>query len=462
MGSKEIKNQKFLFFIFFLILLHFFFSIFVSANFEKSMLSNDSYRFLELAENIAKNGAFSLNDGMPETFRSPGYPLILAAPFTIDSSVFIYTLTINTVFLLLNALYAFQLTLILGFSRSVARIASSFVLASPTFLFYQHQILSEVPFSALMTISFYFFLLFIKERNFLHLLLSMVLLICCTYIKPISLYLVYLFPVIATFLSFVTKENAMLKNVQNLALILGVGLLGWSSIHAWEIRNYNVADVREFSTVKSFNLNQYINSPIIASGEGLEWKEVRLSMRSQYEATPIGDRMDFATSEFFDSVLKYPLSSLTVFSKGIFMNMFEPGSGEWLKFFGLAEGNSGVIYQFQSTPLVDFIYFLVTERFLFLTVSLVGACGVFCLWGLCFYGAVRGLPDNPFRWVAILLIFYFLIISASAGSLGRLRVPSLTLIYIFAAHGVWLIVAENPSVHRLIGNVLVKLGITSR
>ena len=457
---KEIENQKFSFLIFFLILLHFSFSILVSVNFEKSMLSNDSYRFLELAENMAEIGVFSLKDGTPETFRSPGYPLILAVPFMVDLSVFTYTLIINTFFLLLNALYAFRLTLILGFTKGVGQVASLFVLASPTLLFYQHQVLSELPFSAVLTISLYYFFRFVKERSFQYLLLSMGLLICSVYVKPIAIYLVYLFPVVAIFLIGIRRQDTISQNLQAFGPILAIGLLGWYSIHAWETRNYKVADVREFSTVKSFNLNQYITAPIIAIGEDLEWKELRRSMRDQYEAIPVDARMEFATTEFVDSVLKYPLSSLTIFSKGIFMNMFEPGSGEWLKFFGLAKGNSGIIYQFQSTPLLDFISFLISERLLFLIVSLLGTVGVFCLWGLCFYSALRSLRGHPFRWVAILLIFYFLIISASAGSLGRLRVPSLTLMYIFAAHGILLVVTENAFVQRLFGKVFVKSSVT--
>ena len=153
--TKRNRKSKIFLFNIFLILLHFSFSIFVSVNFEKSMLSNDSYRFLELAENKAEIGAFSLKDGTPETFRSPGYPLILAVPFMVDLSVFTYTLIKNTFFLLLNALYAFRLTLILGFTKGVGQVASLFVLASPTLLFYQHQVLSELPFSAVLTISLY-------------------------------------------------------------------------------------------------------------------------------------------------------------------------------------------------------------------------------------------------------------------------------------------------------------------
>ncbi len=210
-------------------------------------LSNpDSYSYLNTAQHLKKDHFFTEDGTKPETFRTPGYPLMIWAVSLVSESMLaisILQILLVTLALLLMYLVILRATR----SRAAGCVACGAMLFD--FLIYWHSqtILSEVPFMCFLVFALYFLSKYIYDGNrFIWLLLFALALNFALLIRPILSYFNLLFCLLLLGLAVLKKVSW--RHALCFALVFGLVYFGWS------YRNYLRTNAFIYSSVRDFNL----------------------------------------------------------------------------------------------------------------------------------------------------------------------------------------------------------------
>lgn len=232
------------------------FSLAASRGLEFTEFRGDARAYQVLAENIVGYRVFSLSPSAPfspESFRSPGYPLFLAALLLTTRSWFI-TLFIQ------GLLVSFAPLLLYCIGKRLheraAFAASIFFIFEPARLFLSNSLLTDAFFTLILFVSL--FILFNLQSSYGHSILSGVLLGTSALIRPIALYLPLVFVPFLWFIQSRPKEvEFVLARKRKIGLVV-LFLVGFFvSIFPWSLRNKILFDSWQLSSVASSNLATY-------------------------------------------------------------------------------------------------------------------------------------------------------------------------------------------------------------
>ena len=410
--------------------------VFVSLLFleyPESFFISDSGSYLEPALQIFLNGEFSNPLGEPETFRTPGFPLLLSLAFQLEIPVNIFVTILNAVFIGFIAFFAYKIAFSLFGSTLISRLSLVGVLLNPSFMLYQHLIMPEIFFVFLFCGSVFYYCQYVGDKKIMSALFSSLFLVASFYVKPVAIYLAFALPV-ALLLPTIAERSEKNINQGFVTFALTIALT-IASISVWSNRNQVLSGNDEFASVQSFNLNQYISAPIKSWATGQSWESVRERFYEEYDSWPPEEKLSRSQSKFFEVLTQYPQYAVMLLIKGTLINMFEPGIGDWLKFFKFSEPGSGIIYRFQNLTTLDFFSYMHSNHALLLYGTSLGALLVSVMWALVFYGFMGARSITYIEWLMIFLVAYFLIVSAHAGAVGRFRLPPTPILIIFASRG---------------------------
>jgi 4-amino-4-deoxy-L-arabinose transferase-like glycosyltransferase len=267
------------------------------------IIQGDSEEYYYLAESLLDGREFSLY-GHPETFRSPGYPVFIAAIKFATGSYF--GVTIFQIFVV----FATSL-LIEKLGREydnplVGQLSALFFLISPITFTLSLTILSEVFYIFVFIFTYSFIIGRLNARNNLTVLPALLIAVAI-YVRPMGIFAlpIFLAPI------FAAKEKIKFKIVNFLA----VSLVAFIFMLPWYIRNKKISGVFAFSSLKSFNLAKY-NIPIFLSNLNGTTVEQETIILQKVSMIPEDNWRDLKYSSFLDKhTMKIILSNPVSYAK---------------------------------------------------------------------------------------------------------------------------------------------------
>jgi len=220
-----------------------------TQNLDLAVLTGDSSSYRTLAENLLQNRVFSsslIAPFSPESFRTPGYPLLLAV-------LFFFLRNWIVVLFAQGLLVAFLplLVYLVGkrLNEKAAFLASLIFIFEPTRIFLSNTLLSDILFSLLLIASLFFFLRFFDEFKTKDILISGLLLGFAVLVRAVAVFL----PVI--FLAYLFGQARNSKIIWKSSAVFLLGFLIF--VFPWSLRNKLIFNSWQLSSVGSYNLAYY-------------------------------------------------------------------------------------------------------------------------------------------------------------------------------------------------------------
>jgi 4-amino-4-deoxy-L-arabinose transferase-like glycosyltransferase len=255
------------------------FVFFVHHNPSVPFTSHDSFGYNVIAKNIIHNHSFSLyldNPEIKDPVRTPGYPLFLAIVYSLLSDNPLYVVALQMLLGCVTALLIFLLVRIVWGMRS-AFIAGLLYSINFHQVIFEMQLLTEILFTLVLLLSVVLFILYLKKRSILILILSAFFLSLAITIRPIAIF----FPIIP--LAFLLERKVSLRMVILFTLIVII------LPTIWVVRNSMVFRRIFYTKIHSVNLVLYHAPSIIADLGGITRSaakdEFLYSMKVKYSLT---------------------------------------------------------------------------------------------------------------------------------------------------------------------------------
>jgi len=364
----------------------------------------DSFTYLAPAKMLLTGHGFATKPGLPETLRTPGYPLLLAAFGLRVTPVIALQHFLNV--LLAAAIYLFCRRR-LG-NRLVALTAAIvFALDVPT-VHYANKLLSETIFTAIL---FVVFLLALDMRW------PAAIGILCGVLVLIRPAAIIFFALLALFFALTRRPMRGIVMFTIAALVLPF---------AWGVRNRIETGVFTISSVAGANLLMYRAAGTLALLTDNDFQdeiadqqnELRESADDEIQRTMhVVDAEDLPSSVRTSRysgiarriILQHPIAFAMLTVRGTLVNLFD---SDWEA--------AMMVSRIESRTVELAIDAVAT------TVIVLAFAGVWALWR----------RDRALAMLVVMTVAYFILISAGGESEARFRVPVMPQIVIAAAFGV--------------------------
>jgi hypothetical protein len=242
------------------------------------LISADTSSYLEPGRNLLLHGRF-IADGVPDLFRTPGYPLFLA--------FFSYAgLTVAALVQVILSVFSVLLVWKLGravFNDNRIALGAAWLLAfEPITVTYSVLLTAETLFLTLFLLSMERLAEFIRGRSLWVQAAAGMWLAAATFVRPVTYYLPYalavgLFFVLARMPSFSPQRQRPVARDPSLhwkaPAVLLISVLPW--LAAWQVRNWVETGYSGFSSVKDVNLYFFSVPNVIASAENKDIIDVQ-------------------------------------------------------------------------------------------------------------------------------------------------------------------------------------------
>ncbi len=316
------------------------------SRFAYPIYGQDSPNYALLGENLLSHHFFSKDNVHSETFRTPAYPLLLAATLGLTGSFF-PVLLLQSIFALLLSCMLFLMGSTLGYPRA-GFVAALLFLLSPSTLFHSLVILTDLPFTFFVVLAVYL-LFFSKRRSLPIIFASGLCLGIATLFRPIALLLPFLFVFFKFFVDrpFFSKQ----KTISVLLVLFGFALV----MAPWMIRNKVEEGVYALSSIGPYNF-AFSNIPDFLSQKfGKDSLELS-SYRKRIDTLPPTEAESLRNSSklrsFTNPYLEEYLFEYTKFHLSFLPNFFFGSSIRYVvqgvaypsvkKFFGLDENAQSI------------------------------------------------------------------------------------------------------------------------
>jgi hypothetical protein len=374
----------------------------------------DSFTYLEPARNLLHGLGFTTGNGVIETMRTPGYPLLLAAFGLRVVPVIVFQHLLNAA--LAVAIYLFVVRRV-G-SRFVALTAAVvFAIDTPT-LHYANKILTETLFTALL---FVIFMLVAYERK---LPLAGVLTGVLVLIRPVAI--IY-FVVVAFCLALNRVRARTIAAYIALALVLPIG---------WELRNLHHTGVFTIASIGGTNMLSYRAAGALAIEDDGDFdadladeekglvEDADAEIQTKLHIPDAEDLPDAVRSKYYSQIAwrvlrQHPRAAAMLTLRGLLVNLFD---SRW-------EGLE-IVSRFPATIVQHGLDAFTAIVFTF------AAIGALALWR----------RDRNLAMLLIATIGYYVLISAGGEAESRFRVPVMPQYMMLAACGIEAVRQRNAGV----------------
>lgn len=224
----------------------------------------DSIGYTIASENLLNRGVFSLRTRapyLPEAWRTPGFPAFAAGLKYVFGSYYAVSVA-QIVLMVIAGFLIFRMGERLH-SVGVGLFAAVVFLLDPASIFYSFTMLSDTLFVFLLVLSAYLFFFEQWKREWLRLLFAGALLGAATLVRPIGVFLPFVFAAFYVFLNFRKIELRKLIAAGGI-MIAGSGLY----IAPWMARNKIFFDSWNLSSVGGMTLYLYWLPEYLAVKEG--------------------------------------------------------------------------------------------------------------------------------------------------------------------------------------------------
>ncbi len=253
MVFQKVKNKK-LFLIILTVAILFKVSIFIFGvmHVPESIYDADSENYLETAKTIYTQGVFGVQDingGIRyEVFRTPGYPVFLAVLHSAMGIPLIGVIFIQLLLTVVAGLITYKLAIEIDYRIGILGMAIA--LFDPPTSVYSLKIMTEALYLPLLFLFLYTFIRYLKSGRIRLVVLSALILVISTYVRPISYFLGI---AIAIFMVYANITHNFKRTLIHAAIFL---VITYSLLGIWQIRNYQRVGINAFSTVSDSNFKE--------------------------------------------------------------------------------------------------------------------------------------------------------------------------------------------------------------
>jgi 4-amino-4-deoxy-L-arabinose transferase-like glycosyltransferase len=404
----------------------------------------DTFTYIRPAEELLSHGRFYSN-GLPELFRTPGYPLFLI-PGILLGKVETITITLQIILNCLTTYLVFRVALTLFEDARIAAWGAFLYAVEPVSILYASKLLSETLCTFLTILFVYCLLKYFKTESLKILLLASLLLSISVYVRPAGYFLPIV--IVVVLLAWSLKKRKAVLFAHTLSFLLCSFLI----IGLWQLRNERETGYSGFSSVSDYNLYGYQAASVRAIQERVPYYEMQRSMGcpdkkiylQNHPEQSYWDRGKIYHSmgrEGLKIITREPVTYLLIHAKGIVRTLIDPGITEYLIMFKRHSWSGGLLGQALDQGLfVTFKDFARTMPIFFF--GLLTLLGLYLV--VSFGSAVVALFHKAFPYgistVAILCILgYYLLVSGGPVGYHRFRLPIMPLVCVFSCYGLYLL-----------------------
>lgn len=408
----------------------------------QDVLLIDALGYHQLAINLLDSNSFSYEaNGKPDALRTPGYPLFIAAIYSVFGNapwvVMLFQIVLDTISCMI-----LMLTLSRLFSRRVAIVASVFYALDPFLVFYCSTLLSDILFVFLVILSFYSFaaahLSATGGKADWYYASCGLLLGIATLVRPISVYL----PLFIALFFFVSYWKDKTRAIKVTAICFITFFL---AVSPWLFRNYVTFDRLSLSTAGQFNLLYYWVEPMEMERLNIDRDSAEKLLDAEVEREIASDGLDphklnpFQLADYYQrlaarAILKNPLSFAKTYAEGIIFNFINLNTEGFARHLHMRPaGLDKRWYGSIKDRLSDFISRKPLEAIV------TGGLILFFL-AITYSLSVVGFVASWRRYDHKVLLFlclmssYFILLTGAAG-VARYKLPSLPFYLCFAGIG---------------------------
>jgi 4-amino-4-deoxy-L-arabinose transferase-like glycosyltransferase len=419
----------------------------------------DSASYCHLAMNMFKLGVFSRSPGPPfvyEAFRTPGYPLLLCAVYSVFGDSALPVVILQSVI----ATGTVALTWLVGrklFSPRVGTWAAAFLSLDVASVCSGQMLMSETAFTLLMLTAVWLLVKSLSPlRGWVGFALSGLALACAIHVRPIGYYLAPLGAAgIAVYLMLEDRETIPVRIRWRRALtragafLLAPALL----VGGWQLKNLQRTGSARFSHLEGLNMYFYRAAGAISMREHEPLFEVHREMGLETERTDFTGwvatrpgfvgRNEAALGEkwFRDGIaiiVRNPGWYVLLQLRSTAELLLDPGTFCLATLAGIETDQQGqeLLAYLQVAPASFLATVWFMHRFLFFSSLLALAYLAVIYSGVVLWltRAARG-DWTPGVVVVAAVLVYFIVISAGPEAASRFRVPLAPLLALLSAAG---------------------------
>ena len=389
------------------------FAVAVATNFTYLILSNgdfyypDSFTYLAPARSLLRGAGFLDESNLPETLRTPGYPLLLALFGAHTLPVIILQHLLNVA--LAVAIYQFAR------SRTAALL---FAVDVPT-IHYANKLLTETIFTVLLYVVFVLALQRRPRPVLIGVLTGVMVLV-----RPIAL---FFFVPLAIVWAIRRVPMRQLAAYVAIALALPLG---------WAVRNKVRTGVFTVSSIGGINMLTYRAAGALAIEDEGDFRqaltdeenalvedaddEIQRKLHiSDAQELPQAVRANEYASAGWRIIREHPASFLQLTIRGVLMNLFD---SDWDAIWDVSVLSPELLrLTFGAIPVIEFV---------FVTIGVIDLCK----------------KDRALALLLTVIVVYFIGISAGGEAESRFRVPVVPQLVIAAGAGVRAVRRGLPAV----------------
>lgn len=398
----------------------------------RKLYTFDSIEYVTLAENLINHGIFSQEQSpplLPDTMRTPGYPLFISAIFLMFgknlSMIIVFQIVIGSI----TAVLAYYFSRKLGFTALAGLIAAWIIAVDPVSILLNNFVLTETLYTFELITGVGLLLIFFQNNDKRILVLSAIFISLSALTRPIGQFLP-----LALLLLFIAarKDKPLSATTVNGFIFLGICVLALSS---WSYRNYRISDQFTLSTITNNNLVFYRARAVLATVENISQDEALEKLDTEIETLAAEQNLSEAEinsigrKRAMEIFSQHPVETVVMLIKGAVRLLIDPG------FSAICTTLDVSTFEYECFPgegsmLEAGILDKVAGKFQVMTfVQQATLIWGTILLGIIYLGLAAGIIQlvSKKEWFALLvlltLILYFVLLSAGGETHYRFRAP---------------------------------------
>lgn len=409
------------------------------------ILESDSFSYDSSAKALLKIGRFAVSPdkpGTPQTMRTPGYPIFIAAVYAMFGVNHLSVIVTQILISIGTVIITYLTARLLWNSRVALLSALVLSLDIPSFT-YSQMLRTETLFTFVIMVAVASGVrLILKKKPLIKYgLLLGIALSSAALIRPISYYLI--FPILVGF--FVFGKVAHWKRKEITAVILLMVLPWVILVEGWRLRNFLATGSSVFSCISDASLLHYRAAEVIAHRDGITPEEARQKIYASLPDTKGWPREKshlLYARKGSSLICRYPLLYIKVMVKWMMRMMVSPGDTHLTVYLGIKDANektgplgdllrcsfSQYLRKYLLERPLEFIIFVLALAYLLILYTAT-------IYSLCQMGSIKRGTLSAHLFI-LGIIVYFLIISAGPEAYSRFRVPIMPLLAVYAGEGI--------------------------
>jgi 4-amino-4-deoxy-L-arabinose transferase-like glycosyltransferase len=410
-------------------------------------IGGDTSSYIRTAKALLYGGTFSVTlerPDLPETIRTPGYPIYLAAcfavfgvnlPIIVITQIFLSLGTIALVYGLVNSIGGY-------YAAVISALLLAFDLPSIT---YTLQVLSETLFTLMLValIASGITILINPYRKYNYMLAG-IFLSMATMVRPISYYLII--PLGAGLVAWTIVSKLNWRAILIRLLLFGLPFL--LIIGGWQLRNYLLIGDASVSQIEAVNMLAFRAAKIIALRDGT-------SMEEAIQTLGIKDITDIRiwhqevllTDHWKEQALaiikKYPGLFLRSSINGMLNVILGLGERPFMEIINGELVTIGPVDDLTRLPVLAYLQKWAVDNRLFFLAFLYALGYMFIIYLGVLLWLIMAIRQKHMTLIDLLcwgVFFYFVLISAGPEAYSRFRAPLMPILVIYAALGLQLLI----------------------